>query len=622
MFPLAKAILKGALARDECRGAHYKPDFDMPGIARRPTPPSAAARPKQWCDRSKRRTASGSRPRSPRVDADGEPQLTYEDVDTSLIPPRPRLYGLVGAEVIEEVWKDGSRARSSSHGNRPHALQVAATVRNQLSIRQSRHTHIDHPHLPSFEVRILRQDAPGKPQLLGAASGSVRGESERHQRAAEDRGPGHDRRRQEGRARRLGLQLPGRSLRRVHDGHQRPRPAGLLGAGRSLLDDQPGEIELRPMTKFPVLRDLCVDRSRLFRALEKVKAWIPVDGYYDRGPGPRESPEAQEMRYPLTECMSCGCCLEACPQYVKIEVARRDGESDEDFAARKNAAYDEGFVGAARDQPGDALQRPRHRPDERRRAARSPDGRGRHSGLRQRPELRRRLPEEHPAHPLDRPRRPRDDGPVDQELVRPLSEPSEPGRPRPRFPDFVKDYALTREQSRQLDRRAIDEYGISGLVLMENAGRGTVDVLERLGISGPVVILCGKGNNAGDGFVIARHLEIRGHACKVILLSPPSELTGDAATNFAILEKTTVPIVETPDDFDLACPRSRLDCRRNARHRRPRRTARTHRRRDRLDERPTRTKTRRRRPQRPRLRHRASRPSTPSAPTTPAHSPR
>jgi NAD(P)H-hydrate epimerase len=105
-------------------------------------------------------------------------------------------------------------------------------------------------------------------------------------------------------------------------------------------------------------------------------------------------------------------------------------------------------------------------------------------------------------------------------------------------------YTLTREQSRQLDRRAIDECGIPGMVLMENAGRGTVDVLERLGISGPVVILCGKGNNAGDGFVIARHLEIRGHAAKVLLLFPPSELTGDAATNFAILETTNVPIVE------------------------------------------------------------------------------
>src|SRR5262249_17780262 len=52
-----------------------------------------------------------------------------------------------------------------------------------------------------------------------------------------------------------------------------------------LLDDNPQEIELRPMTKFPVVRDLVVDRGRMFRALQKVKAWIPVDGYYDLGPG-------------------------------------------------------------------------------------------------------------------------------------------------------------------------------------------------------------------------------------------------------------------------------------------------------------------------------------------------
>jgi NAD(P)H-hydrate epimerase len=102
---------------------------------------------------------------------------------------------------------------------------------------------------------------------------------------------------------------------------------------------------------------------------------------------------------------------------------------------------------------------------------------------------------------------------------------------------------LTRAQSRELDRRAIEELGIPGLVLMENAGRGCVDVLERLGIHGPVVILCGKGNNAGDGFVIARHLAIRGHECRVMLLCDPNELRGDAATNFAILQKLSVPIV-------------------------------------------------------------------------------
>src|SRR5882757_6842301 len=97
---------------------------------------------------------------------------------------------------------------------------------------------------------------------------------------------------------------------------------------------------------------------------------------------------------------------------------------------------------------------------------------------------------------------------------------------------------LNREQSRDIDRRAIEEFGFTGLVLMENAGRGCVDVLEGLGIDGPVVILCGKGNNAGDGFVIARHLAIRGNDCRVLLLCPPADLRGDAATNFAILKTT------------------------------------------------------------------------------------
>jgi NAD(P)H-hydrate epimerase len=117
---------------------------------------------------------------------------------------------------------------------------------------------------------------------------------------------------------------------------------------------------------------------------------------------------------------------------------------------------------------------------------------------------------------------------------------------------------LTRQQSRELDRRAEDDYGISGLVLMENAGRGAVDVLERLGIDGPVVILCGKGNNAGDGFVAARHLAIRGHDCRVMLLCPANELRGDAATNFAILQKSDVPIVDLSrgDDSERAGSRA------------------------------------------------------------------
>src|SRR5213593_3594583 len=92
---------------------------------------------------------------------------------------------------------------------------------------------------------------------------------------------------------------------------------------------------------------------------------------------------------------------------------------------------------------------------------------------------------------------------------------------------------LNREQVREVDRRAIDEYGMSGLVLMENAGRGCADKLCELGIAGPVVICCGKGNNAGDGFVIARHLDLRGVAVKVVLWSDPAELQGDAGANYS-----------------------------------------------------------------------------------------
>jgi NAD(P)H-hydrate epimerase len=111
----------------------------------------------------------------------------------------------------------------------------------------------------------------------------------------------------------------------------------------------------------------------------------------------------------------------------------------------------------------------------------------------------------------------------------------------------MNERLLTRAQSRELDRRATADYGIPSIVLMENAGRGCVDVLERLGINGPVVIVCGKGNNAGDGFVIARHLAIRGYDCRVILLCPADELRGDAAINFEILRKSDAAIYLVTD---------------------------------------------------------------------------
>jgi len=104
MFPLAKTILLGALERDECRGAHFKPDFSMPGLTVA-DPAGRRHEAEAWCERFEENTRRWLKSTIATVDAQGEPHLTYESVDTSLIPPRPRLYGLVGGEMIEEVWK-------------------------------------------------------------------------------------------------------------------------------------------------------------------------------------------------------------------------------------------------------------------------------------------------------------------------------------------------------------------------------------------------------------------------------------------------------------------------------------------------------------------------------------
>ena len=108
----------------------------------------------------------------------------------------------------------------------------------------------------------------------------------------------------------------------------------------------------------------------------------------------------------------------------------------------------------------------------------------------------------------------------------------------------MTNHAITRQESREVDRRAIAEYGMSGLVLMENAGRGTADVLCRQldPAAGPVAVCCGKGNNAGDGFVVARHLDLRGYAVRVLLWAEPGELTGDAAVNYRIIAQSGLTI--------------------------------------------------------------------------------
>ncbi len=87
----------------------------------------------------------------------------------------------------------------------------------------------------------------------------------------------------------------------------------------NILADGASEITLQPMSKFPVVRDLAVDRARFFNDLKRAKGWVPIDGVYNQGAGPGETPDAQAERYVLSTCMTCGCCLEACPQYHKEE---------------------------------------------------------------------------------------------------------------------------------------------------------------------------------------------------------------------------------------------------------------------------------------------------------------
>ncbi|PHX98895.1 MAG: succinate dehydrogenase flavoprotein subunit [Planctomycetaceae bacterium] len=128
MFPIAKLILKGALERDECRGAHYKPALAMPGIAA--TDLAGQYREAQeWCDRFEQNTKRWLKSTIASHGADGDPQIVFEDVDTSLLPPRPRLYGLIGGELIEEVWKERQKkAALNGSGSAAGTAQTAAVA--------------------------------------------------------------------------------------------------------------------------------------------------------------------------------------------------------------------------------------------------------------------------------------------------------------------------------------------------------------------------------------------------------------------------------------------------------------------------------------------------------------
>ena len=108
--------------------------------------------------------------------------------------------------------------------------------------------------------------------------------------------------------------------------------------------------------------------------------------------------------------------------------------------------------------------------------------------------------------------------------------------------------SLTREQVRAVDLQAIGDYSLPGIVLMENAGRNAAHLLHALASVGTfpapwrVTIACGRGNNGGDGFVMARHLENLGAEIKILLASDPSVYRGDAAINHAVAVRAGIAI--------------------------------------------------------------------------------
>lgn len=120
---------------------------------------------------------------------------------------------------------------------------------------------------------------------------------------------------------------------------------------------------------------------------------------------------------------------------------------------------------------------------------------------------------------------------------------------------------LTRQQVREFDRRAIEDFGVPALVLMENAGRGAADVMVRVGARGTAVICCGKGNNGGDGLVMARHLENRGLRVLIHLFARPEDLSPEAAVHWNIVAKAHMPtqIWTDIDDHALAAALAQAD---------------------------------------------------------------
>jgi NAD(P)H-hydrate epimerase len=105
---------------------------------------------------------------------------------------------------------------------------------------------------------------------------------------------------------------------------------------------------------------------------------------------------------------------------------------------------------------------------------------------------------------------------------------------------------VSNDQMRAMDAKTIDELGVPGMVLMENAGRQTyeyiLDFITEIDITGRIDIYCGKGNNGGDGYVIARHFFNNGYSIQILSVGDPEELKGDAKTNYLICRKYNIPL--------------------------------------------------------------------------------
>lgn len=106
--------------------------------------------------------------------------------------------------------------------------------------------------------------------------------------------------------------------------------------------------------------------------------------------------------------------------------------------------------------------------------------------------------------------------------------------------------SLSRAQARAIDQIAVEQFGVPSVLLMENAGRGAAEVLLERWDSGKVTICCGKGNNGGDGYCLARHLVIAGVEVALLAFAPLESLTGDAATQAMIASRLGLPIQEIP----------------------------------------------------------------------------